>query len=68
VHGRVLVDDPAQATHSGEINVLITNGIYRAADSAGTFGEVVIGKKKRLVLTPSPSLIPPGLPSRTLPL
>jgi ornithine cyclodeaminase/alanine dehydrogenase-like protein (mu-crystallin family) len=42
-----LVDDPAQAVHSGEINVPITSGIYRAADIAGTLGEVVIGKKKR---------------------
>ena len=43
----MFVDDPAQAIHSGEINVPITNGIYRAADIAGTLGEVVIGKKKR---------------------
>ena len=44
---QVFVDDPAQAVHSGEINVPISNGIYRAADIAGTLGEVVIGKKKR---------------------
>jgi alanine dehydrogenase len=44
---QVFVDDPAQAIHSGEINVPISNGIYRAADIAGTLGEIVIGKKKR---------------------
>jgi alanine dehydrogenase len=44
---QVFVDDPAQAVHSGEINVPITQGIYREADLAGTLGEVVIGKKRR---------------------
>jgi len=44
---QVFVDDPAQAIHSGEINVPITNGLYRADEIAGTLGEVVIGKKKR---------------------
>jgi alanine dehydrogenase len=45
--GQVFVDDPAQAIHSGEVNVPITSGIYRPADIAGTLGEVVIGKKRR---------------------
>jgi alanine dehydrogenase len=44
---QVFVDDPAQAIHSGEINVPIRQGIYREADLAGTIGEVVIGRKKR---------------------
>ncbi len=44
---QVFVDDPTQAIHSGEINVPISHGIYRAVDIAGTLGEVVIGKKKR---------------------
>jgi alanine dehydrogenase len=44
---QVFVDDMAQATHSGEVNVPITQGIYRAEDIDGTLGEVVIGKKKR---------------------
>jgi alanine dehydrogenase len=44
---QVFVDDPAQAVHSGEINVPISQGIYREADLAGTIGEVVIGKKRR---------------------
>jgi alanine dehydrogenase len=44
---QVFVDDPAQAVHSGEINVPISTGVYREADIAGTLGEVVIGKKQR---------------------
>ena len=43
----VFVDDPAQAIHSGEINVPISRGLYHETDLAGTLGEVVIGKKKR---------------------
>lgn len=43
----VFVDDMAQAVHSGEVNVPITNGLYRSGEIAGTLGEVVIGKKKR---------------------
>jgi alanine dehydrogenase len=44
---QVFVDDPAQAVHSGEINVPIRTGLYRETDLAGTLGEVVIGKKRR---------------------
>jgi alanine dehydrogenase len=44
---QVFVDDMAQATHSGEINVPIANGMFRQEDIAGTLGEVVIGKKRR---------------------
>lgn len=44
---QVFVDDMAQATHSGEINVPIANGLYRPEDVAGTLGEVVIGRKTR---------------------
>ncbi|MDD1704916.1 MAG: ornithine cyclodeaminase family protein [Methanoregula sp.] len=44
---QVFVDDPAQAVHSGEINVPISQGIFRKSDIAGTLGEVVIGRKKR---------------------
>jgi len=44
---QVFVDDMAQATHSGEVNVPIASGIYREDEIAGTLGEVVIGKKKR---------------------
>ena len=44
---QVFVDDPAQAVHSGEVNVPISQGAYRESEIAGTLGEVVIGKKKR---------------------
>lgn len=44
---RVFVDDPAQAFHSGEVNVPISRGLYQAGMIAGTLGEVVIGKKRR---------------------
>jgi alanine dehydrogenase len=44
---QVFVDDPAQAIHSGEVNVPISRGLYRADEIAGTLGEVVIGKKRR---------------------
>jgi alanine dehydrogenase len=44
---RVFVDDPAQAVHSGEINVPITQGLFQPAMIAGTLGEVVIGKCRR---------------------
>jgi alanine dehydrogenase len=44
---QVFVDDAAQAIHSGEINVPISKGFYRADEIAGTLGEVVIGKKRR---------------------
>jgi len=43
----VFVDDYAQAVHSGEINVPISSGLYRADEIAGTLGEVVIGKIQR---------------------
>jgi len=44
---RVFVDDPAQAFHSGEINVPINKGLYKPCMIAGTLGEVVIGRRKR---------------------
>lgn len=43
----VFVDDPAQAVHSGEINVPIARGLFRKEDIAGTLGEVVTGKRGR---------------------
>ncbi|MDV4343551.1 NAD(P)-binding domain-containing protein [Methanoculleus sp. YWC-01] len=43
----VFVDDPGQATHSGEVNVPISTGYYDPARIAGTLGEVVVGKKGR---------------------
>jgi alanine dehydrogenase len=47
LRAQVFVDDPAQAIHSGEINVPVSQGIYHETDIAGTLGEVVTGKKKR---------------------
>ncbi len=44
---RVFVDDPAQAIHSGEINVPIAKGLYSPDRIEGTIGEVVLGRKKR---------------------
>jgi alanine dehydrogenase len=44
---RVFVDDPAQAFHSGEINVPISKGLFQTWMIAGTIGEVVIGKRRR---------------------
>ncbi len=44
---QVFVDDMAQATHSGEVNVPIAQGLYRPEDIAGTLGDVIIGKKQR---------------------
>jgi len=44
---RVFVDDPAQAVHSGEINVPIRRGLYAAGMIAGTLGEIVTGRKGR---------------------
>jgi len=43
----VFVDDPAQAIHSGEINVPIARGLFAPGRIAGTLGEVVIGRKGR---------------------
>jgi alanine dehydrogenase len=44
----VFVDDCAQAVHSGEINVPVSKGLFKKEDIAGTLGEVVIGKKRRM--------------------
>jgi len=43
----VIVDDPVQAIHSGEINVPVREGIFSPEEIAGTIGEVVLGRKKR---------------------
>lgn len=41
---RVFVDSVEQASHSGEINVPIGEGIIRREDIAGTIGDVVAGR------------------------
>lgn len=43
---RVVVDDIRQASHGGEINVAISDGIFMAEDIYATLGEIVTGKKK----------------------
>lgn len=43
--GRVFIDDTEQATHSGEVNVPLHDGLFKEEQIAGTLGEVVAGKK-----------------------
>ncbi|MBI5415677.1 MAG: alanine dehydrogenase [Candidatus Omnitrophica bacterium] len=43
---KVVVDDLAQASHSGEINVPVSRGIFKPRDVYATLGEVVAGRKK----------------------
>jgi len=43
----VFIDDYEQATHSGEVNVPISQGVYEVSAIAGTLGEVVLGMKGR---------------------
>jgi len=43
---RVVVDDPEQASHSGEINVPVAKGLFKLKDIPATLGEIVAGKKK----------------------
>lgn len=43
---KVVLDDLAQATESGEVNVPLHNGSYRREQIYGTIGEVVAGSKK----------------------
>ncbi len=42
---RVVVDDMAQAVHSGEVNVPITEKVIRPIDISAQIGEILIGKK-----------------------
>ena len=42
---KVVLDDVAQATESGEVNVPLRSGAYEAGAIHGTLGEVVVGKK-----------------------
>jgi len=50
----VVIDEHHQATHSGEVNVPITQGIYREEQLFATLGAVISGAKK---LERSPDLI-----------
>ena len=42
---RVVVDDRPQAIHSGEVNVPIRRGRYRAAQIHATLGEILAGRR-----------------------
>lgn len=41
---QVFIDEAHQATHSGEINVPISEGRFRAEDIRGTLGELILGR------------------------
>jgi alanine dehydrogenase len=43
---RIFIDDEEQATHSGEVNVPLHDGLLQREQLAGTLGEVVAGKKQ----------------------
>lgn len=43
---KVVVDDIAQATHSGEVNVSIKRGLFSESDIYATLGEIVTGTKR----------------------
>jgi alanine dehydrogenase len=42
---KVVVDDMAQAVHSGEVNVPISEGVIRPEDIYAQIGEILVGKK-----------------------
>ena len=46
---KIVVDDWAQALHSGEVNVPLTKGIITEKDIFGELGEIIAGKKPRRV-------------------
>lgn len=43
---KIVVDDIAQACHSGEINVPIAKGIFKSTDIHASLGEIIAGRKK----------------------
>lgn len=43
--GRVVIDDWEQASHSGEINVPLAQGLLRREDIHATLGEILAGKR-----------------------
>jgi len=44
-NAKVVVDELVQATHGGEINVPVREGLFKKEDIYGTLGEIVAGKK-----------------------
>jgi alanine dehydrogenase len=45
IAARVIVDDMEQATHSGEINVPLSTGVFRETDIYAELGHIVAGAK-----------------------
>jgi alanine dehydrogenase len=45
-NAKIIVDDIEQASHSGEINVPLSEGVIKIEDIYGTLGEVVANTKK----------------------
>lgn len=43
--GRIIVDEPEQSLHGGELNVPVEQGLLTAGDIAATLGEVICGTK-----------------------
>jgi len=43
---KIIVDDIGQATHSGEVNVPLSQGVLCPEDIYGTLGEIVLGMKR----------------------
>ncbi len=43
--GLVVVDDVRQAASGGEINVPITQGLFKVEDIYGSLGDIITGKK-----------------------
>jgi hypothetical protein len=65
---RIGIDDWAQASLSGEINVPLAKGEITEKDIHGTLGDIITGRKKgRSSKRRSPFSIPPDLPFRMFP-
>jgi ornithine cyclodeaminase/alanine dehydrogenase len=41
----IIVDEPEQSLHGGELNVPVAHGLLSAADIAATLGQVILGTK-----------------------
>jgi alanine dehydrogenase len=45
IDGRIVVDEPEQSLHGGELNVPVHQGILSVTSIAATLGEVILGKR-----------------------
>ncbi len=45
-NAKIIIDDIEQASHSGEINVPLSEGLIKVADIYGTLGEIVASMKR----------------------